>query len=506
MQVVCANCQLSFQAPEGAVGLMCPICRSPLKPPESAGTNGATAPARQIVDWSGGSVDDLITLLSGPAWSARVEVFATGSDEPVGEVHVIAGGVSDALYLGSSTHHALDDLRAAPAKGGRFRIEPRLPNPADGSLATSGPAQGKLDERPLATLMRYCEDFVLTCGIEVWRGSENAKVDYRRGEIVGVTVGGIDAPERLAEVMKWASGNYRLTVPVLDLPAIAPAPAAPVKTAGTPAAPRATGSAANKTIFGMPAVDPATLAATRAKTPTPPNGPGQGPAEPRASAGVTATRATETATERARETAAASAKSTSTAASPLPDASASQVGGAAVSVPAAPAPEAAATAATSAPATPGATPPGRPNANRTIFGVAAPNVPAAQADSPAVAAAPPENPRAETSLVGSAGAAEAPAPGKAAATAKPASGKGAGASKGAGKAGRAGVTTASGGPPASATAASSRDEDRTAPTRPAKEKPTGARAETAVSTNVGVGFVIGLALLGLYRLVMVFAN
>jgi hypothetical protein len=493
---------------------MCPICRSPLKPPESAGTNGATAPARQIVDWSGGSVDDLITLLSGPAWSARVEVFATGSDEPVGEVHVIAGGVSDALYLGSSTHHALEDLRAATAKGGRFRIEPRLPNPADGSLATSGPAQGKLDERPLATLMRYCEDFVLTCGIEVWRGSENAKVDYRRGEIVGVTVGGIDAPERLAEVMKWASGNYRLTVPVLDLPATAPAPAqaAPVKPSGTPAAPRATGSAANKTIFGMPAVDPATLVAPRAKTPTPANGPGQGTAEPSTPTGVAAKAPTVSppvgASERATETAAASARSTSAAAS------ASPVGGAAVSAPSAPGPAPAAAAAATAPAsapatpsTPGATPPGRPNANRTIFGVAAPSVPVAPPEATtAVATAPAESPRSGAGQVASDGTAEAPAPGKATATAKPASGKGAGANKGAGKAGRAGVTTASGGPPASATAASARDEDRTAPTRPTKEKPGGAPAETAVSTYVGVGFVIGLALLGLYRLVMVFAN
>ena len=66
--------------------------------------------------------------------------------------------------------------------------------------------------------MRYCEQYVITCGIEVWRGSETARVEYRKGEISGVTVGGIDAPERLAEVMQWASGNYRLIVPRLTLP------------------------------------------------------------------------------------------------------------------------------------------------------------------------------------------------------------------------------------------------------------------------------------------------
>ena len=109
--------------------------------------------------------------------------------------------------------------------------------------------------------MRYCEDYVITCAIEVWRGNENAKVEYKRGEIVGVTVGGIDAPERLAEVInKWSSGNYRLVVPPFVLPAVAPKrPQAAVATpapvpAPAPSAQAARGSA-TKTIFGMPAAD-----------------------------------------------------------------------------------------------------------------------------------------------------------------------------------------------------------------------------------------------------------
>ena len=78
------------------------------------------------------------------------------------------------------------------------------------------PDAGTLESRALAHLMRYCEDYVITCAIEVWRGNENARVDYKRGEISGVTVGGIDAPERLAEVMQWSSGNYRLIVQPLE--------------------------------------------------------------------------------------------------------------------------------------------------------------------------------------------------------------------------------------------------------------------------------------------------
>jgi hypothetical protein len=251
MQVVCGNCQLSFDAPEGATGLVCPICRGPLRAQSADGSAPKTS-----VDWSGGDLDDLIAILSGPANSARVEVLPHTGDGVLGEVHLLAGGVSDALFAGKSVNDALDKLRAV--KGARFRVEPRLPNPADGDLGNPGPESGTLEGRPLAHLMRYCEDYVISCSIDVWRGNENARVEYKRGEISGVTVGGIDAPERLAEVMQWGSGNYRLVVPALDLPATAPKkPASATRTpapvpAPAPSAQAARHGSATKTIFGMP--------------------------------------------------------------------------------------------------------------------------------------------------------------------------------------------------------------------------------------------------------------
>ena len=189
----------------------------------------------------------------------RVEVLPAVGDVVAGEVHLLAGGVSDALVDGKSTDDALDRLRAV--KPARFRIEGRLPNPADGDLGHPGPEAGTLEGRALAHLMRYCEDYVITCSIEVWRGNENARIDYKRGEISGVTVGGIDAPERLAEVMRWSSGNYRLVVPPIQLPTVAPKRQPTV--AATPApvpAPAASAQAARhgsatKTIFGMPAAE-----------------------------------------------------------------------------------------------------------------------------------------------------------------------------------------------------------------------------------------------------------
>src|SRR5579862_4073504 len=257
MQVFCGNCQLTFDAPEGTTGLICPICRNPLRA-DAAGGDGAK-PAVQKIDWNGGTLTDLISLLSGPAVSARVEVVPIGTDAPIGEVHLVAGGVSDSIYDGQATDDALDRLLTiTPA---RFRVDPVLPHPTTGSLADPGPDAGTLDGRPLAHLMRYCEDYVITCAIEVWRGNETARVDYRRGEISGVTVGGIDAPERLAEVMQWSSGNYRLVVPEFKLPATAPkraksstATPAPVP-APAPSAQAARNASSTKTIFGMPVAE-----------------------------------------------------------------------------------------------------------------------------------------------------------------------------------------------------------------------------------------------------------
>jgi hypothetical protein len=254
MQVVCGNCQLSFDAPDGASGLICPICRGPLRAQSAEGAAGAGAAAKSGLDWSGGDLDDLIAILSAPAVSARVEVLPASGDAPVGEVHLLAGGVADALVGGKSIDDALEQLREV--KSARFRVDPRLPNPANGDMGVAGPESGTLEGRPLAQLMRYCEDYVISCSIEVWRGNENARVEYKRGEISGVTVGGIDAPERLAEVMQWASGNYRLVVPPLKLPATAPkrpqaASAAPVP-APAPSAQAARQASSTKTIFGMP--------------------------------------------------------------------------------------------------------------------------------------------------------------------------------------------------------------------------------------------------------------
>ena len=490
MQVVCGNCQLNFEAPDGATGLLCPICRSPLRPEAAAGGDGKAAAEPTAVEWAGGTLDDLIGLLSAPAVSARVEVLPAAGGAPVGEVHLLAGGVSEALFGGKATDDALERLRAVvPA---RFRIEARLPNPANGDLSERGPESGTLDSRPLAHLMRYCEDYVITCVIEVWRGTENARVEYRRGEILtsGVTVGGIDAPERLAEIMQWSSGNYRLIVPPISLPAVAPKRPTPVPLAApapvpapAPSAQAARQASATTTIFGIPASD---IAAARA------------------AAEAAAPGSTATATAKPAPAPASAAPAVAASAAPAP---ATPPG---VPPSATPAPPAAAAA--------------RGSATRTIFGVPVPKVPDGFLSGRSTSVGRPVEPTPAASAAPSAPAQAAPAADSGRVDRKT------GARKVAVPAPEISPASPSAPPPMPAAAVASvaaepppvpADAARATqqgydagriPQAPSKKAPASDETEptrmpaprareTPIVTYVGLGFLFGLALLAVYQLV-----
>ncbi|HET6149503.1 MAG TPA: hypothetical protein VFH68_18345 [Polyangia bacterium] len=494
---------------------MCPICRSPLRPAQAAGD--AAVPTN-VTEWEGGSLDDLVAFLAGPAWPVRIEVLPAKGDTPLGEVHLLAGGIAEALFAGKSTEDAIDKLRAVP--GARFRIEPRLPNPSDGDLASPGPDSGTLDSRPLAHLMRYCEQYVITCGIEVWRGSDTARVEYRKGEINGVTVGGIDAPERLAEVMQWASGNYRLTVPPLNMPeaiprvvkaAPAPAPAAaPPAPAQAPARSPATPAAARPPAATAPAARPP---APAPPAPQAPAAPARAPVSTHATRTIFGMPALDLAGLKAAEAAAAVTRQTSGPASgpsAAPSASAAPPAAAPTTSPAA-------MAAGSAPA---ALTNDRQGSIKTIFGVPAPRMPdkpaekAAEERAKAVRAAaaqatPAEQASQRTERKTGARKTVVPAP---AIIMPPSGGESAPGAQhlaaAVGTTAEASRTTPQGygGPSAPAEVVPVKGavmEDRTAPVRASTAKKS---RGIPVWTYVGVGFLFGLALLGIYQLVGVLAH
>jgi hypothetical protein len=207
-----------------------------------------TAATDRAVHWRGGSLDELVGMLSGPALAARIEVLMpeTGGrpERVIGEVHMVAGGVAEAISGSLRGEDALAQLKRLPLA--HFRVEPCVPEPESGGIAPPGPEEGQLADRPPAALMRYCEQYAMTCLLEVWRGGEQATINYRRGEMVSSIVDGSDAPERLPEVLTWTDGQYRIVLPPLVLPA-------------PPRAAKPAASSEQRTLFGY--VPPAAAAA-----------------------------------------------------------------------------------------------------------------------------------------------------------------------------------------------------------------------------------------------------
>lgn len=171
----------------------------------------------RMVEWEGGSLPELVAMLEAAALPVRIEVIAPGTtDSSAGEIHLLAGGLAEA-FAGSLR---MDDAMAALQRleGARYLVESRLPDPDTGSLSEPGPQQGTLTDRPLASLMRYCEDYVLTCQLEVSRGREKASIRYNRGEIASTLVNGGDGTDRLPEVLAWTDGSYEIVLPSPVLP------------------------------------------------------------------------------------------------------------------------------------------------------------------------------------------------------------------------------------------------------------------------------------------------
>jgi hypothetical protein len=170
----------------------------------------------QTYEWEGGTLEELLGLLAEAALSVRVEALHPDRDEKLGEINVVAGGVSDALAGDRRGDDAMFHLRQIP--GLRFLVHRVLPNPEDGTLSSPGALEGSLADRRPPSLMRYCEEYVLTCALEMRQGEDHVRISYRRGEILRTLVNGSESGERLPEVMGWSRGTWRISLPQLALP------------------------------------------------------------------------------------------------------------------------------------------------------------------------------------------------------------------------------------------------------------------------------------------------
>jgi hypothetical protein len=194
----------------------------------------------QTYQWEGGTLEELLALLAEAALSVRVEAIHPEKEEKLGELHVVAGGVSETIAGEKRGDAAMAYLRQIP--GLRFLAHPVLPDPEEGNLGNPGPLEGTLTQRPVPELMRYCENFVLTCAVEIRHLDDQVRISYRRGEILRTLVNGSESGERLPEVMSWTDGTWRISMPQLTLPR-PPKAARPVRTG-------AAATLESSTIFG----------------------------------------------------------------------------------------------------------------------------------------------------------------------------------------------------------------------------------------------------------------
>ena len=198
----------------------------------------STGEPGRTLDWEGGTLDELLGLLGEPALSAYIEAVRPGSGQAVGEIHVVAGGVAETVAGERRGDEGLAYIKKIP--GLRFRVTPAIPND-EGLLLPPPDVEGDLAKRPVTAIMRFCEDFVLTCALELQRGPENARISYRRGEIIRTLVDGSESPERLPDVIGWSEGTWRIVLPQMNLPR----PKKPQRPAP--------GEVGGGTLFGIPA-------------------------------------------------------------------------------------------------------------------------------------------------------------------------------------------------------------------------------------------------------------
>jgi hypothetical protein len=212
----------------------------------------ATAQGRDNTAWEGGSLPELLSFLAENSLSARIEARSdsaagkAAASDILGHIDVVAGGVSDAEAGGKQGDDAVALL--AKREGTHFRVELRLPN-SSGTLDPPGAREGSLATRSVAAIMRYCEEFVLSCALVLEQKGEVARIVYRRGEITATLVDGADAPQRLPDVMGWVEGSFHIDV-VTPEPPRWTAPAA-----SSPAAAKKAGVEV-PTLFGYPVPGP----------------------------------------------------------------------------------------------------------------------------------------------------------------------------------------------------------------------------------------------------------
>ncbi len=160
----------------------------------------------------------LIDGLVAHCTSARFTgILRMRAREGIGEVWFLSGITDEVSFGTSAADEAMDRMRKA--SDATYELVARLPHPG-GGFKRRFPAKGSIATATPVTLMRYCEQYALTCTLAVESKSVLVEAKYTLGDLVGVETTADD--DGITAMLEATEGTYEFTLPAVELPAGTP--------------------------------------------------------------------------------------------------------------------------------------------------------------------------------------------------------------------------------------------------------------------------------------------
>ncbi|HWA71810.1 MAG TPA: hypothetical protein VG937_05740 [Polyangiaceae bacterium] len=142
-------------------------------------------------------------------------VLRVRSREASGEFWFLVGILESAQFGVSKADEAIERLLRATEVV--FEAELRLPH-LSGGFKKRMPAAGSFAETRPVALMRYCENYALTCVLVLKGKDRTVRISYRLGELLSADAGG-GGNETLPALLESEEGDYEFVLPAFELPA-----------------------------------------------------------------------------------------------------------------------------------------------------------------------------------------------------------------------------------------------------------------------------------------------
>jgi hypothetical protein len=156
------------------------------------------------------SIDGLVAHCQKARFTGILRMRAK---EGIGEIWFLSG-ITDEMQFGTSEgDEALGRMRKAT--DATYELVPRLPHPG-GGFKQRFPMKGSVSTATPVTLMRYCEQYALTCTLSIESKNVLVEARYEMGDLVTVETTADD--DGITAMLEATEGTYELKLPDVELP------------------------------------------------------------------------------------------------------------------------------------------------------------------------------------------------------------------------------------------------------------------------------------------------